>query len=225
MSFKLCNYLITTFQCNGNGWRYEGISIFSFYPPMLEWNKLVIPRIFCCSSMCWKMSRSLIFFSPLLLSFSTLSNEVYTWKVVSPILLTMIFVSWSFEGSNLLLLVICFVILGSSTFGCSYGTSKICLLYVLASHLLGDGPFFILPYFVSKFLMHLSDIVYCNKVSTTTLWKIWTYTLGHECAHHWLKLSLRLFLHLLQLGSWTSIKKKKHHCFLFVIEAFSIVGH
>jgi hypothetical protein len=69
-----------------------------------------------------------------------LSNEVNTWKVVSLILPTMVFVSWSLEGINLLFLVICFVILGSSTFGYSYGTSKICLLNVLASHLLGDGP-------------------------------------------------------------------------------------
>jgi hypothetical protein len=39
-------------------------------------------------------------------------------------------------------LAICFEILGPSTFGYSYGTSKICLLDVFASRLLGDGPSF-----------------------------------------------------------------------------------
>jgi hypothetical protein len=39
-------------------------------------------------------------------------------------------------------LVISFVTLWSSTFGCSYGTSKICLLDVLVGRHLGDGPFF-----------------------------------------------------------------------------------
>jgi hypothetical protein len=37
-------------------------------------------------------------------------------------------------------LVIFFVTLGSSTFGYSYGMSKICLLDVFIVHLLGDGP-------------------------------------------------------------------------------------
>jgi hypothetical protein len=78
--------------------------------------------------------------SPLLSDFSTLSNEVNTWKVVSPILSIVVLVSWSLEGTNLHYLVICFVTLGSSKFGYSCGTSKICLLDVLVVHLLGDAP-------------------------------------------------------------------------------------
>ncbi len=54
------------------------------------------------------------------------------------------------EPINLLFLVICFVIWGSSTFSCSYGTSNICLLDVLASHLLGNGPPFDFAIFCFK---------------------------------------------------------------------------
>ncbi len=108
------------------------------------------------------MSKPLIFSSPLLSNFSTLSNEINTWKMVSPILPIVVLVSWSLKGTNLLSLVICFVTLGPSTFGYSCGTSKICLFDVLACHLLGDGPLLILPSFVLDFLMQLSNIVYCK---------------------------------------------------------------
>ncbi len=111
-----------------------------FSPPMLEWGIFAIPWIFCCNRMCWKMSRPLTFSSPLLSDFFTLLNEVNTWKVVSPMLPTLVLVFWSFEGTNLLYLVICFVILGSLIFGYSCRTSKICLLDVFVGCILGDGP-------------------------------------------------------------------------------------
>ncbi len=52
-----------------------------------------------------------------------------------------------------------------------------------------------------------------------------TYTPRHECVQHRLELFPRLFVHLLQLGSSTSIEYKKHHCFQSAISTLSIVGH
>ncbi len=124
-------------------WRWMGV--------WRNFNTFILPshvgvRQICYSmnllltGMCKKMTKPLIFSSPLLSNFFTLSNEVNTWNVVSPILPTLILVSWSLEGTNLLSLVIYFVVLGSSTCGYSCGTSHICLFDVLVGHLLGDGP-------------------------------------------------------------------------------------
>jgi hypothetical protein len=55
MFLKLYNSHRTTFGCNGDGWRYEEISILSFFLPMLEWGKLVIHESFvvmACAGRC-----------------------------------------------------------------------------------------------------------------------------------------------------------------------------
>jgi hypothetical protein len=132
MFLKLYNSHRTTFGCNGDGWRYEEISILSFFLPMLEWGKLVIHKSFDVK----------VF--DIFLTFVIRLFYIVKWGQYLKNGLTyttnMVFVSWSHEEINLLFLVICFVTLWSSTFGCSCGTSKICLLDVLANHLLGDGP-------------------------------------------------------------------------------------
>lgn len=148
--------------------------------PILGWNKLGTPRYVASQHVledfkAFNISAIfVIMFLCMVVPCKWVSNEVNISMMISHIPPTIVVVTWLVEKGSLILLVICFVTLGSSTFNSSYGTSTMDISFWCTFMLTFD--------FGIQFFF---NVLYCNEGFLNNVLKFSTFTPKHRYAHHW----------------------------------------